>query len=120
MTVVGALLFGLAFGSFINVAIDRIPRGRSLQGRSHCDACGRELRLLELLPVVSYAALRGRCAGCHRAIGVRSPLMEASSGIAYGAAFGSLAPAEAFAACASFTLACVAVGVLAGKRRRAV
>jgi leader peptidase (prepilin peptidase)/N-methyltransferase len=116
MTALYAALFGLAFGSFVNAAIDRIPRGRSLNGRSACDACGRTLRAWELVPVVSYAILRGRCATCHAGISARAPLIEAASGAAFAAAFMALAAPAAVATCAVFVVGTIAAGVLAEKR----
>jgi leader peptidase (prepilin peptidase) / N-methyltransferase len=54
---------GAALGSYAGVVAARGWRG-SLEGRSHCDACGRTLRWFELVPLVSYPALRGRCRTC--------------------------------------------------------
>ena len=52
-------------GSFACVLIRRLPRDRPvLWSRSACEACGHTLGPLELVPVVSYAALRGRCRRC--------------------------------------------------------
>jgi len=116
MTVLYAALFGLAFGSFVNAAIDRIPRGRSLNGRSACDACGRALRAWELVPVLSYVILRGRCATCHANISARTPLVEAASGLAFAAAFSALAAPAAVAMCAVFVLGAIAAGVLLEQR----
>ncbi len=116
MTVAYAALFGLAFGSFVNAAIDRIPRGRSLNGRSACDGCGRALRACELVPVVSYVALRGRCASCGRTIGARTPVVEAATGAAFAAAFAGLATATAVATCALFVVFAIALGVAAEHR----
>jgi leader peptidase (prepilin peptidase)/N-methyltransferase len=63
MLVLGGL--GLIFGSFIATLAVRWPEGRSaMKGRSQCDACGKALRAHELVPVLSYAVLRGKCAGC--------------------------------------------------------
>ncbi len=60
---------GAAIGSFLNVCIDRLPAGGSiLHPRSRCDACGRQLSPLDMVPVISYLALRGRCSHC------RSPI----------------------------------------------
>jgi leader peptidase (prepilin peptidase)/N-methyltransferase len=70
-------LLGLVVGSFLNLCIDRLPRGESiLGGRSHCDACGHLLGPLDLVPVFSYLALRGRCRYCGAGISIRSPLVE--------------------------------------------
>ena len=70
-------LLGLVLGSFLNLCIDRLPRGESiLTAHSHCDACGRNLGPLDLVPVLSYLALRGRCRYCQARISLRSPLVE--------------------------------------------
>jgi leader peptidase (prepilin peptidase)/N-methyltransferase len=77
LAVAGALL-GAIFGSFINVVIYRLPQGHSLwrQG-SRCPACARAIRPWENIPLLSFALLRGRCAGCHAAISWRYPAVEA-------------------------------------------
>ncbi|MBP0494946.1 prepilin peptidase [Pararoseomonas indoligenes] len=52
-------------GSFLGVLIRRLPRGEPVAlSRSRCEACGRNLGALDLVPLVSHAALRGRCRGC--------------------------------------------------------
>lgn len=111
MTLVYAALFGLAFGSFANAAIARVPRCESLNGRSHCDGCNRALHAWELLPVVSYVILRGRCASCRTPIGVRTPAIEALCGAAFVAAFSLLAAPAAVAASGAFVPIVVALGV---------
>ncbi len=116
MTAAYAALFGLAFGSFANAAIDRIPRGRSLNGRSHCDGCGVTLRPAQLLPVLSYLMQRGKCAACAAPIGVRTPIIEAGCAIAFAAILATLSPAAAIGACASFVAVVVTVGVFIEKR----
>lgn len=69
---------GAIFGSFLNVVILRLPRGMSLwrQG-SHCPHCQRAIRWWENIPLLSFALLRGRCAGCRAAISWRYPAIEA-------------------------------------------
>jgi leader peptidase (prepilin peptidase) / N-methyltransferase len=62
-------LFGGAIGSYAGVVASRGLRG-SLGGRSHCDSCGRSLSWYELIPIVSYAALRGRCRTCRAPVGI--------------------------------------------------
>src|SRR3989304_9644407 len=70
-------LLGLVLGSFLNLCIDRLPRGESiLTAHSHCDACGRNLGPLDLVPVLSYLALRGRCRYCRAHVSLRSPVVE--------------------------------------------
>lgn len=116
MTPVYTALFGLAFGSFANAAIDRIPRGQSLNGRSHCDGCGHRLGVIELIPLLSYILLRGRCAHCHQAIGSRTLAVEAASGLAFVAAFWSMPAPVAVVACAAIVAVAVTVGVMIEKR----
>ena len=56
-------------GSFLGVLVRRMSRGQSVAWPgSHCEACRRRLGPLELVPIVSYVALRGRCRGCGTAI----------------------------------------------------
>jgi leader peptidase (prepilin peptidase)/N-methyltransferase len=85
------VLVGLMLGSFINLAADRLPRGESLiTPRSHCRSCGRELNVVDLLPVVGYALRGGRCASCGAAIGAWSPVVEVTCGAAMLAPLGLL------------------------------
>ncbi len=68
LVIIFALLGG-AIGSFMNVVIDRVPAGKSLvYPPSHCGACGLRLTPADLVPVISYILLRGRCRHCHSGI----------------------------------------------------
>ena len=68
---------GAVLGSFANVCIHRVPRGRSIvRPPSACPRCGRRIRPTENIPVVSYLLLGGRCAGCRRPISWRYPAVE--------------------------------------------
>jgi leader peptidase (prepilin peptidase)/N-methyltransferase len=84
VAVIAAFILGLVIGSFLNVCIDRLPRDESLiEPGSHCDACGRRLTAVELIPVVSYLLLRGRCRTCGARISARVLLVELLTGAAY-------------------------------------
>lgn len=62
--VAGAIL-GAILGSFIAALASRWPQGKSvLTGRSHCDSCGQTLSAWQLVPVLSYIAVRGKCTTC--------------------------------------------------------
>jgi leader peptidase (prepilin peptidase)/N-methyltransferase len=62
-------LMGAAIGSFLNVIIDRLPAKQSLLfPPSHCPACGKRLNILDLMPVLSYLCLGGRCRYCRAPI----------------------------------------------------
>jgi len=82
-----ALALGAACGSFLNVALSRLPRGESVVWpASHCEGCGRGLSWYENIPVVSFLALRGRCRTCHAPIGLRTLAVEAAAGVLAAAA----------------------------------
>jgi leader peptidase (prepilin peptidase)/N-methyltransferase len=75
--VVVAALFGAVIGSFLNVCIYRLPRGRSIVAPgSACGACGHALSWFENIPVVSYIALGGRCRACKAPIATRYIVIE--------------------------------------------
>jgi leader peptidase (prepilin peptidase)/N-methyltransferase len=72
-----ALPFGLVVGSFMTVAVHRIPKGESLvRPRSRCPACGAEIGARDNVPVLSWLLLRGRCRRCGERISVVYPLLE--------------------------------------------
>lgn len=76
-------LLGLIIGSFLNVVIYRLHTGKSLSGNSHCLSCGKKLRAFDLIPLVSYILLRGRCRQCGSYIPVRYFLVELSTAALY-------------------------------------
>ncbi len=83
-----ALMLGASVGSFVNVVVDRLPAGRSLvRPPSYCESCGRPLVLLELVPVLSYFWLRGRCRVCGVAIPARVPLVEAVTALLFAGVY---------------------------------
>jgi leader peptidase (prepilin peptidase)/N-methyltransferase len=91
MTTTLTVLFtvvGVAIGSFLNVCIDRLPLSKSiLSPPSHCDACGRRLSVLDLVPLLSYLRLRGRCRYCRARIPLRVPMVELLTGVLFFLAF---------------------------------
>ena len=59
------LLLGAILGSFLATVLIRWPQGRSvIAGRSRCDACGKPLGPRDMVPILSYAALHGKCRAC--------------------------------------------------------
>ena len=75
-------LIGMCVASFMNVVIDRVPRNESfVKGRSHCDHCGETLKWCDLVPIVSYIFLRGKCRYCHTSIPIRGFLIEIFGGL---------------------------------------
>ena len=83
-----SFIYGMCTGSFLNVVIYRLPKGISvISGRSSCRDCGSQLKAYELLPVISYALLRGKCAHCGSSISLRYPVVELISGLAAAASY---------------------------------
>ncbi|GGK57155.1 prepilin peptidase [Planomonospora parontospora subsp. parontospora] len=81
-----AALLGLLVGSFLNVVIHRVPRAESLlRPGSHCPACSAPVRPWQNVPVLSWLALRGRCAACREPISVRYPLVELATALLFAA-----------------------------------
>lgn len=74
-------LFGLCIGSFLNVVIDRLNNNESVvKGRSYCDSCKRSLNWYDMMPVLSYLSLRGRCRFCHSSVSIQYPIIEFLTG----------------------------------------
>ena len=119
MAVVGAVV-----GSFLNVVIDRVPAGESLVvPSSHCPACGRALRAVELVPVLSYVVLRGRCRTCGAPIPRRVLAVEVATAVLYAILWYTLQPASAedvlwLAAAAVYTGVMVVLFVIDLEHRR--
>ena len=108
LLVTAAALLGLCVGSLLNVVIHRLPKMMeagwreecaALEGRepppratynlftprSACPACGTPIKAIHNIPVVSWMALRGRCAKCGARISARYPLVELLGGLVAGA-----------------------------------
>jgi leader peptidase (prepilin peptidase)/N-methyltransferase len=89
-----AVLLGLVWGSFATVAIGRIPQGLSVVAPgSRCDGCGAPIPWWKNVPLLAWAALRGRASCCGARIPARVPIVEA-----LGGAFGYLAAQPALEA----------------------
>ena len=74
--------FGAIFGSFLNVLIYRLPEGVGVvRKKSHCPKCGKTLKWHELIPVLSFFLLRGKCSGCKAKISWQYPAVEIISGL---------------------------------------
>ena len=115
LTIVFVALFGLVFGSFLNVVIHRLPRGTSLaRPPSSCPGCGARIKPYDNVPVLSYLILKGRCRSCGMRISPEYPAVEALTAAGFvlvhiyvGRAFGL-----DFIAGAVFTCALVALGFI--------
>lgn len=75
---------GTIIGSFLNVCIYRIPREESIvYPPSHCTKCKNKIKIYDLIPIISYIILRGRCRYCRSKISIRYPLIEFLAGLIF-------------------------------------
>ncbi len=87
-----AALIGLCIGSFANVCIDRLPHDRNLLDRSACPVCGHAIRSKDLIPVVSFVTLHGKCRDCGAPIPPVTPWIEVLGGLLAALAYRKFIP----------------------------
>lgn len=93
MPVFIAALFGAVIGSFLNVCIYRIPRGRSVVfPPSACGNCKRQLGWSENIPILSYVLQGGKCRGCKAPISLQYPIVEAVTAVLFAAVWWAYGP----------------------------
>jgi leader peptidase (prepilin peptidase)/N-methyltransferase len=79
-----AAVFGLLFGSFVNVVAYRVPADMSVVSPpSACPSCGHAIRHRDNIPVLSWLLLRGRCRDCDARISVRYPIVELGTAVLF-------------------------------------
>ena len=84
MELLTAFIFGIVFGSFLNVVILRIPKDESVVFEaSHCTSCQKKLKPWHNIPLISWIFLRGKCAYCNAKISIQYPLIELFSGLIF-------------------------------------
>lgn len=84
MFIIFSALLGAIIGSFLNVVILRYGTGRGVNGRSGCMSCGYKLRWFDLMPVVSWVMLGGKCRQCRSKISKQYPLVELTTAALFG------------------------------------
>jgi leader peptidase (prepilin peptidase) / N-methyltransferase len=76
------VLFGLLWGSFLNVVIYRVPRGMSVvRPPSHCPGCGAPIKAYDNIPILGFVLLGGKARCCKAKMSVRYPIVEAIGGV---------------------------------------
>lgn len=79
-----AFIFGTIIGSFLNVCVYRIPIQESIvYPPSHCTSCGSKIKWYDLIPIVSYVILKGKCRYCGEKISKEYPIVEFITGLLY-------------------------------------
>lgn len=77
-------IVGTLIGSFLNVVVYRLPREESLSfPPSHCPSCSTRLKFYDLVPILSYLVLRGKCRTCGEKISLRYPVVEVVTGLLF-------------------------------------
>ena len=135
LTLVLALVLGLAVGSFLNVVIHRLPQMMERQWqieaaaiagqepaplpplslarpRSRCPSCGHVLSVTENIPLLSWAIQRGKCRACGWSIPVRYPVVELATGLLSALAIHQYGPTVAGAGALALTWALIALAFI--------
>lgn len=87
-TVFALFILGAVLGSFYNVVGYRLPKGESIVSPpSHCTKCGNRLGILELIPIVSYLFLNGKCKHCGAKVSAFYTVFEILTGLLFVLAF---------------------------------
>jgi leader peptidase (prepilin peptidase) / N-methyltransferase len=108
--VILAVIFGLLIGSFLNVVIARVPARKSLwKPGSSCPGCDAAIAWHDNVPLLSFAALRGKCRHCGIGIPWRYPIVEATTAVLFGLAYWRFGPTPDFIAAALFLSMLVAI-----------
>lgn len=76
-------IFGASIGSFLNVLIDRLPQGKPITGRSHCDDCGKKIAWYDLFPIISFFILGGKTRCCRKKLSFQYPVVEFITGVIF-------------------------------------
>ncbi|MBN2858258.1 MAG: prepilin peptidase [Candidatus Delongbacteria bacterium] len=106
------LIFGMIFGSFLNVVIYRVPNGLSIVSPpSSCPKCGHMIKWYENIPVISWIFLKAKCSSCGLPISFEYPLVELISGsVATGLFFYTGPSVELiFYIALAYTLLCIMI-----------
>jgi leader peptidase (prepilin peptidase) / N-methyltransferase len=82
-----AFALGTIIGSFLNVVAYRYGTAKDLGGRSSCMTCAQQLKWYELIPVVSYVMLSGKCRTCRSKISSQYPFVESITGLLFALIF---------------------------------
>lgn len=76
--------FGACIGSFLNVCILRLPSDESIiKGASHCMTCGEKIKKRDLIPIISWCLLKGKCRNCKANISARYTVIEILNAVLY-------------------------------------
>ncbi len=106
-------LFGLVVGSFLNVCIYRIPKRENITTtRSHCLNCGNVIKWYDLVPVLSFILLKGKCRNCGAKLSIQYPIIELLNGSLYCVIFAVMGLSIKSVLIAALTSALIVIAVI--------
>lgn len=107
------VLFGLVWGSFLNVVIYRVPIGLSLfRPPSSCPQCKKRIKVYDNIPVISFLLLGGKCRFCNARIPLTYPLVEILTPLSFLLLYGHFGLSHSFFASCFFVSALIALGFI--------
>jgi len=112
-TIIIITCFGLAWGSFLNVVIYRLPLRMSLfKPSSSCPHCNEKIKFYDNIPVLSFLLLRGKCRRCKGRISLRYPLVELLTAVSFLLLYSQHSLSFFFFASCLFACALIALGFI--------
>lgn len=106
-------IIGIVIGSFLNVCIYRIPRDESISyPPSHCTKCKSRIKFYDLIPIISYIILKGKCRNCREYITMRYPIIEFITGSAFLLTFAYYGLSLEFFKYAVFICFLIVIGII--------
>ena len=103
-------VLGTIFASFIHLYVLRLIRGESIVApRSHCDKCNHTLKWYELIPIVSFVVLHGKCRVCKEKIGYSSLIAEIFLGFSFALVY--LIYGYSYETLIGFVIACTLLSI---------
>ncbi|MCX7972926.1 MAG: prepilin peptidase [Candidatus Aminicenantes bacterium] len=113
METIIVILFGLVWGSFLNVVVYRLPQGKSIiKPASSCPHCGTRINWYDNIPLLSYLLLKGKCRACRRPISIIYPIIEALTAALLLILYYHYSLSLHFLAAALFTSALITLGFI--------
>lgn len=112
-----SFFYGASLGSFTQVLVTRLHVASVLNGRSKCLSCGESLKWFDLIPILSYLVLRGKCRTCKNSFGIEHLFVEILFGAVFvlvytGVLSGRGVTVEAFFWLVFYSLVCISLGAI--------
>lgn len=113
MLAIISIIFGALVGSFLNVCIFRLPKGKSIiWPGSHCPYCKKPIRFYDNVPLISYILLRGKCRHCKKSISIQYPLVEGITALSSLLLFMKFGPSLSYLFYFSFVAALIVITII--------